>query len=57
MPFYKNCSTSSPENPRTAASILLLADDKQLEAVTTQSKKGKYLKMPLTISTLGMPSK
>jgi hypothetical protein len=57
MPFYKNSSTSSPENLRTAASILLIADDKQLEAVTTQSKKGKYLKVPLTISTLGKPSK
>jgi hypothetical protein len=57
MPFYKNYSTSSAENLRTAASILLLADDKQLEAVTTQSKKGKYLKVPLTIYTLGQPSK
>jgi hypothetical protein len=57
MRCCNNFSTSSPKNLRTAASILLLAEDKQLEAVTTRSKKGKSSKVPLTISTLGKPSK
>ncbi|MDD1413169.1 hypothetical protein MEN41_00450 [Dolichospermum sp. ST_con] len=56
MRCCNNFSTSSPKNLRVEASTLL-AEVRELAAVTTQSKKGSSSIVPLTISTLGKPAK